>query len=99
MVTLNQNLFHEDGSLATTVTHIYSGNGHFERGGLYQGWHIQLGTNDTAEHYTEVTSESETHDVPASLPDIVIPDPVEPEEDEATDEDYEDALRELGVEV
>jgi hypothetical protein len=43
-------------------------------------------------------SESEVHDVPASLPDIVIPDPVEPEE-EATSEDYENALRELGVEV
>lgn len=93
MITLIQNYKHENGDLIESITHIYSPDGYFERNGYRQGWHIQLGTDDTTENYKEM-SIGEYHPVPDSLPDIIIPDP--PEE-EATIEDYQAALEALGV--
>jgi len=96
MTTLTQQFTDWTGDF-WTVTHIYSAEGHFERDGLPAGWHIQLGTVDAVENYAEV-DDGTAHDVPESLPDIIIPEP-EPEPDEdATVEDYEEALAELGVE-
>ena len=88
MTTLTQKFTDWEGN-TWSVTHIYSPAGHFERDGFPQGWHIQLGTNDTAEHYTEVTDGS-THTVPESLPDIYIEEPEEGEE--ATAEEVVTAL-------
>ena len=52
-----------------TVTHIYAENGHFERNGKRQGWHIALGGNRTPEDFDEVIDAGVTHTVPESLED------------------------------
>ena len=95
MKTLQQRYIRPDGT-DYTVTHIYSEEGHFEKGGLFSGIHIQLGSNDTADSYVEV-SDGVQHDVPDSLPDVILPE--EPEEDPADIEDYQAALEELGVQI
>lgn len=79
MKTLIQK-YYRDGELLMEVTHIYSETGYFVRVGDThpQGWHIQLGTSDSADNYNEVPG-SESHNVPAFLPDIELPP--EPEED------------------
>lgn len=98
MKTLQQKYLNYDGTAAFTVTHIYSERGHFERNGHACGWHIQLGTNDRADNYTEVEDGS-THEVPASLPDIILPEPEPDPAEEATVSDYQDALTEMGVNI
>lgn len=77
MTTLTQRMI--DGStqeILCVLTHIFSSDGHFVRDEKPQGWHIQLGTYDSADNYTEVHN-GEQHEVPESLPDII----VEPEEE------------------
>lgn len=97
MITLTQKYINSDGSPAWESVHIYAPAGHFEQDGKACGWHIQLGTDSTADEFAEV-SDGTAHDVPASLPDIIImPAPEETEEAEIPD--YEDALAELGVEA
>ena len=89
----------KDDELLYTVTHIYSEIGHFEKStqhGLSQGWHIRLGTDAAAEDYIEI-DDGASHAVPDSLPDVIIEDDIPDEE--ATLEDYQDALEELGVQI
>ena len=98
MVTRTQKYLDTQGAAVMIVTHIYSDCGHFERDGLRAGNHIQLGTADSADNYNEVPDETGGYSgIPASLPDIVLPDPEEPDAD-AGAEDYETALAALGVE-
>lgn len=94
MKQLTQKLIYPDGTESVRV-HIYSTTGHFERNGIPQGNHIELGTNDTASNYTE-TQEGQQIDIPESLPDIIPPDE---DTTEATLEDYKEALKTLGVEI
>ena len=79
------------------VTHMYSETGHFERNGLNEGWHIELGTGASVDDYTEHTGLCD-HEVPDSLPDIIVPEDEEGDE-EAEVEDYQRALEALGVEI
>lgn len=72
MTTKTQYFKTPDGEIMDTITHIYSENGHFEKNGKKQGWHIQLGTNDAAENYTEVIDNNVTHAVPEVLEDEII---------------------------
>ena len=79
-----------DGTVEVSyITHIYSLSGFFtDLGGHKCGWHISLGTNDTAENYSENAC-MEQHSVPEHLPDID-----EYEEDEPpTDEEYIEAAK------
>lgn len=94
MKILQQRFIRYDGS-DFYVTHLYSEVGHFERNNLPSGIHIELGTNDIASNYTEI-DDGIHREVPESLPDIILP---EPEDEEATEEDYQDALEELGVTI
>lgn len=98
MITLTQKIIlHklDETTEVSFITHIYSETGYFTDSKAHKcGWHIQLGTTDTASNYTEVPG-SEQHAVPASLPDI---DAYEEDED-AEAADYEAALTKLGVDV
>ena len=54
------------------VDHIYTESGHFcNMDGKPCGWHIQLGTNDSVDNYSEEFG-SDFHDIPDSLPDVEI---------------------------
>jgi len=94
--TQNVNFHNLDGTVDTTVTtHIYASTGHFEDSkGHRAGWHIQLGTSDSPENYTEI-DDGTPHDVPESLPDIDVYE--EEDESDAETADYEAALAKLGV--
>lgn len=99
MVTRTQKYLDTQGAVVMIVTHIYSDIGHFERDGLRAGNHIQLGTNDSADNYNEVPDETGGYqNIPASLPDIILPDPEEEPDADAAAEDYETALAAFGVE-
>jgi len=65
-----------------TVIHIYAEHGHFERNGKRQGWHLSLGGSRKPEDYTEVNETGVVHNVPDSLPDVIIEPEPEPEEAE-----------------
>lgn len=87
-------------------THLYAETGYLVKKGsdLNQGTHIELGTHASADEYEEVPG-TEHHTIPESLPDMVIveyeddSEGIYPDENEATAEDYEDALEELGVDL
>ena len=59
-----------------TETHIFAeDNCLFKKkdGGSVLGWHIQLGTLDSAENYEDILVEGESvHEVPDSYPDITL---------------------------
>lgn len=75
MKTLTQKIIQDDGT-EYEVVHIYAESGYFvdkskkKKDRSDVGWHIQLGTNDSADNYTEVPDENEVHAVPDSLPDL-----------------------------
>lgn len=77
MKTLTQKIIQDDGT-EYEITHIFAESGHFvektkkKKDRSDVGWHIQLGTEDSADNYTEVQDENELHDVPDSLPDLYI---------------------------
>lgn len=83
MITLKENYKDTRGNTIAEITHIFAENGHFERDGRKQGWHIQLGTNDAVENYTEVIDEGVSRSVPDSFEDVIISD----EELEGLEED------------
>lgn len=98
MTKLIQNIIlHKlDGTTETTeMTHIYSENGYFIDNSEHKcGWHIQLGTADSEDNYTEEAG-TEQHDVPASLPDVDIYE----EDTPPTDEEYIEAAKIMMGEV
>jgi len=98
MTILTQKIiFHAlDGTTSESIsTHIYAPTGHFEDSkGHKAGWHIQLGTSDSPDHYVEI-DDGTPHDVPESLPDIDVYE--EEDESDAETADYEAALAKLGV--
>lgn len=88
-----------DGTTEVTYqTYLYAEGGYFtDLSGRYAGLVICLGTEDSADHYTEVQSDVRflpPEDIPESLPDIEI---WEEEDEDATEEDLYGALEELGV--
>lgn len=97
MITRTQHFYNTAGEEVLAVVHLYSDIGHFERDGLPAGNHIQLGTADSAENYDEVPDATGGYtNIPDSLPDVILEDPED--EEDATPEDYEAALADLGVE-
>lgn len=98
MTKLTQNIIlHKlDGTTeTTTTTHIYAETGHLiDKTSHVCGWHIQLGTADSEDNYTEETG-TEQHDVPASLPDVDIYE----EDTPPTDEEYIEAAKIMMGEV
>lgn len=71
MKIINQKYKSDDGAEEFYVAHLFSENGHFEnKDGKACGWHIQLGTNDSEENYTEVIEEAVAHLVPTELPEL-----------------------------
>lgn len=77
MKTLTQHIKQDDGT-EYDVTHIYAESGYFVEKATKKkdrspvGWHIQLGTNDSAENYIEVADENEIHMIPDSLPELYV---------------------------
>lgn len=52
------------------IDHIFVDTGHFcNMNGKPCGWHIQLGTNDSADNYSHEFSD-EWHDIPDELPTV-----------------------------
>ena len=78
-----------------TTTHIYAETGHLiDKTSHICGWHIQLGTADSEDNYTEEAG-TEQHDVPESLPDVDIYE----EDTPPTDEEYIEAAKIMMGEV
>lgn len=100
MITLTQRVLKEDGTLLNTLTHIFATTGTFKgKNNLPAGWHIQLGTYDSADNYTEYPDPANPHEVPDTMPDIIIPDEEPDPEADATEDDYQAALRDMGVDI
>lgn len=95
MQTREQRFIRPDGS-DFYIMHLYSEAGHLVRDGHATGTHVELGTHDSAANYTD-HDDGTPHDVPESLPDVILPD--DPGEDPAEVADYQAALEELGVQI
>ena len=80
MIVLKQKYYSDDEtrSIDREITHIYAEHGYFKekigRKKRASGWHIQLGTSDSIDNYTEVEEEGIDHtsDIPETLPDICV---------------------------
>ena len=104
MVTLTQRVLLKEGETTTlidTLTHIFAPTGTFrDKQDRPAGWHIQLGTYDSADNYTEYPDPATPHEVPDAMPDIIIiPEDETDPEAEAEAADYESALRDMGVNI
>lgn len=77
MKTLTQHIVQDNGT-EYDITHIYAESGYFVEKSKKKadrspvGWHIQLGTNDSADNYVEVPDENEVHIIPDSLPPLYV---------------------------
>ena len=79
MIILQQHVIGDDDprTIDYYVTHIFAEGGYFKekigRKKRPSGWHIQLGTNDSPDNYTEVKDDTyEKHEIPDSMPDLVV---------------------------
>lgn len=85
MITIERKYLKEDGEIVFTQTNIFAPNGRFERDGKDEGWWLGLGEFDSPDNYTEVEYPGVHHEVPECLPDVVIEDDPEPEEETPND--------------
>lgn len=77
MIELKQHVYMDNGT-EYDIVHIYAESGYFvekskkkaDRSSV--GWHIQLGTNDSAENYVEVPDENDLHLVPETLTPLYV---------------------------
>lgn len=90
MIILKQNYKNENNEVIFEQIHIYSENGYFYKNNKKTGWHIAIGTTDSADKYEERIEPGTFHSVPESLPDVVVIDLPTDEEIPA-----EEALKEL----